>query len=180
MLGTHWPTASSARSGCLPSALALDWHTFPSSLVRDSLVTPPCAGWQVHNLVEAAEVVRPDWNGYNILHDSASRVAALDVGFLPGPNAHQAPSPKLVWLLAADDWQPQDIPEDAFVIYQVPAWLLWCWMRLCVEALLGESGRQALSGVHGRAKRSGDLLCDTKSTGGGQTAPCSAFAQPWL
>ena len=74
---------------------------------------------QVHSLVEAADVVRPDWNGYNILHDSASRVSALDIGFLPGPNADKAPSPKLVWLLNADDWQPEDIPKDAVVIYQV-------------------------------------------------------------
>lgn len=37
----------------------------------------------VHDLVEAAGVVRPDWNGYNVIHDSASRVAALDINFAP-------------------------------------------------------------------------------------------------
>ena len=83
----------------------------------------PCAlsvcARQVHSLVEAANVVRPDWNGYNIMHDSAGRVAALDLGFLPGPNAAQAPTPKLVWLLNSDDFDAQDVPDDAFVVYQV-------------------------------------------------------------
>lgn len=38
---------------------------------------------QVHALVEAGNVVKEGWNGYNVLHDAASRVAALDLGFLP-------------------------------------------------------------------------------------------------
>ena len=38
---------------------------------------------QVHALVEAGNVVKKGWNGYNVLHDAASRVAALDLGFLP-------------------------------------------------------------------------------------------------
>jgi NADH-quinone oxidoreductase subunit G len=29
-------------------------------------------------------VVRSDWNGFNVLHAAASRVAGLDMGFLPG------------------------------------------------------------------------------------------------
>ena len=81
-------------------------------------------GAQVHSLVEAANVVRPDWNGYNIMHDSAGRVGALDLGFLPGPKAAEAPKPKLVWLLNSDDFDAEDVPEDAFVIYQVRSRLL--------------------------------------------------------
>ncbi|KAL6761957.1 NADH:ubiquinone oxidoreductase 76 kDa subunit [Haematococcus lacustris] len=72
----------------------------------------------VHKLVEQAGVVRPDWNGFNVLHESASRVAALDLGILPSASARQAPPAKLVWLLGADDYAPEDVPEDAFVIYQ--------------------------------------------------------------
>ena len=64
-------------------------------------------------------MVRPDWNGYNIMHDSAGRVGALDLGFLPGPHAAEAPKAKLVWLLNSDDFDAADIPDDAFVIYQV-------------------------------------------------------------
>lgn len=74
---------------------------------------------QVHTLVEKAEVVRPDWNGYNVLHDTASRVAALDIGFLPSAAARAAPPAKLVYLLGSDDFTDADVPADAFVIYQV-------------------------------------------------------------
>lgn len=44
---------------------------------------------QIHQLVEAGNVVKPEWNGYNVLHDAASRVAALDIGFLPSASARQ-------------------------------------------------------------------------------------------
>ena len=74
---------------------------------------------QVHELVEKANVVRDDWNGYNVLHDSASRVAALDLGFLPAARASAAPAPKVVYLLGSDDFSKEDVPKDAFVIYQV-------------------------------------------------------------
>ncbi|BDA50547.1 NADH dehydrogenase [ubiquinone] iron-sulfur protein 1, mitochondrial [Coccomyxa sp. Obi] len=73
---------------------------------------------QVHELVEKADVVKEGWNGYNVLHDSASRVAALDIGFMPSARSASAPAPKLVYLLGSDDFDPADVPADAFVIYQ--------------------------------------------------------------
>jgi NADH-quinone oxidoreductase subunit G len=33
-----------------------------------------------------AQVVRDGWNGWNVLHTAAARVAGLDMGFLPGPD----------------------------------------------------------------------------------------------
>ena len=75
---------------------------------------------QVHQIVEEANVVREGWNGYNVFHDSASRVAALDVGFLPSARAASAPPAKFVYLLGSDDYKEEDIPQDAFVVYQVP------------------------------------------------------------
>ena len=75
---------------------------------------------QVHELVEKADIVRDGWNGYNVLHDSASRVAALDVGFAPSARAAASPAaPKVVYLLGSDDYADADVPADAFVIYQV-------------------------------------------------------------
>ena len=73
----------------------------------------------MHELVEKADVVKDGWNGYNVLHDSASRVAALDIGFMPSARSSSAPAPKLVYLLGSDDFDPADVPADAFVIYQV-------------------------------------------------------------
>uniref|UniRef100_A0A7S2QTI8 NADH dehydrogenase subunit 11 n=1 Tax=Chlamydomonas chlamydogama TaxID=225041 RepID=A0A7S2QTI8_9CHLO len=37
----------------------------------------------VHELVEKAGAVKADWNGYNMIHECASRVAAFDLGFQP-------------------------------------------------------------------------------------------------
>jgi hypothetical protein len=44
---------------------------------RDALLS------SIHSLVEKAGVVREGWNGFNVIHDNASRVAALDIGFAP-------------------------------------------------------------------------------------------------
>ena len=78
---------------------------------------------QVHKLVEEADIVREGWNGYNVLHDSAARVAALDLGFLPSARAAAAEAaaqpPKVVFLLGSDDFAEEDVPAGAFVIYQV-------------------------------------------------------------
>lgn len=58
------------------------------------------------------------WNGYNLLHRSASRAGAYDVGFaVPSPTTAST-TPKMIWLLGADDFPSEDIPKDAFVVYQ--------------------------------------------------------------
>lgn len=56
------------------------------------------------------------WNGVNLLHREAARVAALDLGFqnLAGETA----KPKFVYLLGADEISGADVPKDAFVVYQ--------------------------------------------------------------
>jgi NADH-quinone oxidoreductase subunit G len=60
------------------------------------------------------------WNGYSVLHTAASRVGALDLGFVPGPggrNARQMTEPgavDMVFLLGADE---VDVPPGAFVVY---------------------------------------------------------------
>lgn len=56
-----------------------------------------------------------DWNGVNVLHREASRVAALDLGF---QNFGDATPAKFVYLLGADEVTGADIPKDAFVVYQ--------------------------------------------------------------
>jgi NADH dehydrogenase (ubiquinone) Fe-S protein 1 len=87
----------------------------PARPDRDALVKA------LHSLVEGALVVRDDgWNGFNVLHDSASRVAALDIGFAPSA-ASRAPGAKpaeFVYLLGADDYDAAAVPDGAFVVYQ--------------------------------------------------------------
>jgi NADH dehydrogenase (ubiquinone) Fe-S protein 1 len=59
-----------------------------------------------------------EWQGYNVLQRAASRAGAYEVGFTT-PSAEIAKvTPKMLWLLGADEISESDIPKDAFVIYQ--------------------------------------------------------------
>ena len=58
------------------------------------------------------------WNGFNVLHRAASRVAGLDLGFVPGDGAAQDFSRlDVVWLLGADEFEMSNLGR-AFVVYQ--------------------------------------------------------------
>src|SRR6202012_5881264 len=66
------------------------------------------------------------WNGFNILHAAASRVAALDLGFLPGPHGRdvagivdgaQKGEIDFIYLLGADEFDVAHLGR-AFVVYQ--------------------------------------------------------------
>ena len=72
------------------------------------------------------KLVRDDWNGFNVLHTAASRVAGLDMGFVPSEGAkgteailNGAASGEIgtVYLLGADEVDTSKL-KDAFVIYQ--------------------------------------------------------------
>lgn len=74
---------------------------------------------KIHKIANKAGVMKDGWSGLNILHDAASRVTALDVGFIPSAKSREHnESPKVVYLLGSDDYSDQDVPQDAFVIYQ--------------------------------------------------------------
>ena len=77
-------------------------------------------------IADATKMVTADWNGFNVLHTAASRVAALDLGFVPGKDGldtqgilkgAQSGDIKLVWLLGADEIDMSAL-EKTFVIYQ--------------------------------------------------------------
>ncbi len=66
------------------------------------------------------------WNGFNVLHTAAARVAGLDLGFLPGERGRDiagildgaaAGDIETVYLLGADEIDAAKL-KDAFVIYQ--------------------------------------------------------------
>jgi NADH-quinone oxidoreductase subunit G len=66
------------------------------------------------------------WNGFNILHTAASRVAALDLGFLPGTNGRdvagivdgaQKGAIDFIYLLGADEFDVAHLGR-AFIVYQ--------------------------------------------------------------
>ncbi|MBV8798966.1 MAG: NADH-quinone oxidoreductase subunit G [Alphaproteobacteria bacterium] len=66
------------------------------------------------------------WNGFNVLHTAASRVAALDLGFVPGEGGRDMAAIldgtssgeiDFVWLLGADEFDLNRL-GNAFVVYQ--------------------------------------------------------------
>ena len=68
----------------------------------------------------AVGAVKEGWNGFSVLHTAASRVGALDIGFVPGEGglhaAHMAKSGAMdvLFLLGADEI---DVPPGSFVVY---------------------------------------------------------------
>ena len=64
--------------------------------------------------------VKEGWNGYAVLHDTASRVGALDVGFAAGAGGLNAAQMTtfgtldVLFLLGADEIK---VPEGTFVVY---------------------------------------------------------------
>jgi NADH-quinone oxidoreductase subunit G len=80
----------------------------------------------LRKLAENCNLIREDWNGFNVLHTAAARVGGLDIGFVPGEggrdtNAILAGAAsgdiELVYLLGADEIDTVKL-EKAFVVYQ--------------------------------------------------------------
>jgi NADH-quinone oxidoreductase subunit G len=69
-------------------------------------------------LVEPLGLIRDGWNGFNVLHISASRMASLVLGYAqPGGLADiEAAKPELALLLGADE-MPSDCLEGAYKVY---------------------------------------------------------------
>lgn len=77
-------------------------------------------------VAETTGMVSADWNGFNVLHTAASRVAGLDLGLVPGEGGHDAANIltgveggdiEVVYLLGADEIDTSRL-NRAFVIYQ--------------------------------------------------------------
>ena len=81
---------------------------------------------KARQIAETYGVVTEKWNGFNILHTAAARVAGLDMGFLPDRGgmdvaamaaAAKAGSLDVLWSLGADEIDYADF-ASSFVIYQ--------------------------------------------------------------
>ncbi|KAJ0703818.1 NADH dehydrogenase [ubiquinone] iron-sulfur protein 1 [Helianthus annuus] len=62
-------------------------------------------------------LIRPDWNGVNVLLLNAAQAAAMDLGLVPESD-NCIESAKFVYLMGADDVDLEKLPKDAFVVYQ--------------------------------------------------------------
>jgi NADH-quinone oxidoreductase subunit G len=71
-------------------------------------------------LVSGLGAVKDGWNGFAVLHDTASRVGALDIGFAPGTGGLTGAQMTtfgtldVLFLLGADEVK---VPDDTFVVY---------------------------------------------------------------
>lgn len=77
-------------------------------------------------IADKFNMIQADWNGFNVLHTTAARVGALDLGFVPQQrgldlqgilSACQQGRMKVVYLLGADEIPAAQFGES-FVIYQ--------------------------------------------------------------
>jgi NADH-quinone oxidoreductase subunit G len=74
-------------------------------------------------LAEATNMVRDDWNGFNVLHKAAARVAGLDLGLVAAGGIEaiyegcRTEAIDTVWLLGADELDTARL-GNAFVVYQ--------------------------------------------------------------
>src|SRR6266704_2378595 len=75
-------------------------------------------------LAESCNMIREDWNGFNVLHSAAARVGGLDIGFTPGVGGRdrdailagcESGEIEAVYLLGADEIAPARLGR-AFVI----------------------------------------------------------------
>lgn len=71
----------------------------------------------LRELAEQYGVVKKGWNGFNVLHNAASRVGALDTGFY-SREGFNLKDMSIVYLLGTDNFSVSQIPAKAFVIYQ--------------------------------------------------------------
>jgi NADH-quinone oxidoreductase subunit G len=117
----HLGTDPSAITKVLQAPAAPAQH--PTIIVGSGAVSRSDGAAILGALAKAAlqfGVVKDGWNGFSVLHTAAARVAALDLGFVPGAKgltAHQmaAGGVDVLFNLGADEI---DIAPGPFVIYQ--------------------------------------------------------------
>lgn len=121
-LGTGTKTLTEISGGSHPFAKVLKEAKKPVVIVgtgiferadRDAVLKT------VQTIIEKNGVVTGEWNGYNVLHLTAGRVAALDIGFGCGTDAAgESAAPEFLYLLGADEISPSLVTEKTFVVYQ--------------------------------------------------------------
>jgi NADH-quinone oxidoreductase subunit G len=114
------------------SALAAGKHAFAEVLknAKKPIVLVGAGGFARHDgsavlalaakIAAGAGALSGDWNGFAVLHDTASRVGAFDIGFAPGAGGLNAAQMTtfgtldVLFLLGADETK---VPDGTFVVY---------------------------------------------------------------
>jgi NADH-quinone oxidoreductase subunit G len=114
------------------SALAAGKHAFADVLknAKKPIVLVGAGGFARHDgsavlalaakIAAGAGALSGDWNGFAVLHDTASRAGAFDIGFAPGAGGLNAAQMTtfgtldVLFLLGADETK---VPDGTFVVY---------------------------------------------------------------
>ena len=120
-LGAGPQTLADVASGAHEFGKALKQAEHPLVIVGMGALARPDGAAVASLAARAAQGVgTAGWNGYSVLHTAASRVGALDVGFVPGTGGRNAQEMAasgaldVVFLLGADEIE---IAPGAFVVY---------------------------------------------------------------
>ena len=129
MLGAGGETLAALGRGSHTSGEWLKGAQAPMLILGQGALARP-DGTQVlgaaRALAESLGMLRDDWNGFNVLHCAAARVAGLDIGFLPSAGGRDVAGildgcrkgdVEVLYLLGADELDMADT-GSAFVIYQ--------------------------------------------------------------
>jgi NADH-quinone oxidoreductase subunit G len=125
-LGTDPTTLAGVLDGTQGFADVLKAAKRPMIIVGQGALMRPdgaailAACWK---LAAETGVLAADWHGFNVLQTAASRVGALDLGFVPGPGAKgldamMGGGVDLLWLLGADEIDMGRIGATTLVVYQ--------------------------------------------------------------
>ena len=124
-LGAGPQTLADVAEGRHPFAEVLKNAKTPM-LILGSGAVARADGAAIQALAAKIDVVREGWNGFNFLHRAASRVGALDLGFVPGEGGRDLEGIldgagkgeiEVVYLLGADEIDMSRL-GSAFVVYQ--------------------------------------------------------------
>ncbi|MBI2254119.1 MAG: NADH-quinone oxidoreductase subunit G [Proteobacteria bacterium] len=129
MLGAGGDTLNQLVSGGHSFADVLKNAKAPMIIVGNGVLARPDGSAVLglaKKLADAANVVRDGWNGFNVLQTAASRVAGLELGFVPQSGGRDVAGIldgaskgeiEVVYLLGADEIDTNRLGK-AFVIYQ--------------------------------------------------------------
>lgn len=129
MLGAGPETLAELAKGSHSFAEALKNAKAPMIIIGQGALARPDGAAVLglaKKLADAANVVREGWNGFNVLHTAAARVAGLELGFVPGQGGRdvngildgaQKGEIEMVYLLGADEIDTNRLGK-AFVVYQ--------------------------------------------------------------
>ena len=128
-LGTGPESIGTLMNGENDFAKALKKAERPAFIVGTGVLARPDAAAilaQIAKLGRGINLITESWNGFNVLHTAASRVGALDVGFVPGENGRdfqsicegaQSREIEVIYNLGADEFDVGRL-GGAFMIYQ--------------------------------------------------------------